>query len=36
MHLSQRFEKDPSKLLKEAKSVFKNTILAEDFMKLEI
>jgi len=36
MHLSQRFEKDPSKLLKEAKAVFKNTVLAEDFMKIEV
>jgi ribonuclease Z len=36
MHLSQRFEKDPSILLKEARQVFKNTILAEDFMALEV
>jgi len=35
-HFSQRFEKDPTIHLKEAKQVFKNTILAEDFMTLEI
>jgi len=35
-HFSQRFEKDPSILLKEAKTIFKNTILAEDFLHLEI
>jgi len=35
-HLSQRYEKNPEKILKEAKKVFPNTILAEDFMKIEI
>ena len=35
-HLSQRYEKNPEIILKEAKEVFKNTILAEDFMKIEI
>ncbi|MDD5651489.1 MAG: ribonuclease Z [Candidatus Nanoarchaeia archaeon] len=34
-HFSQRY-KDESNILKEAKSVFKNTICAEDFTKIEI
>jgi ribonuclease Z len=34
-HISQRYE-DPNKLLKQAKRIFKNTIVAEDFMKLDI
>jgi ribonuclease Z len=35
-HLSQRYEHKEDKILKEAKAVFKNTRLAEDFIKLEI
>jgi len=35
-HISQRYEKNPKKILKEAKKVFKNTKIAEDLMKLEI
>ena len=35
-HLSQRYEKNPEIILNEAKEVFKNTTLAEDFMKIEI
>jgi ribonuclease Z len=35
IHISQRY-KDPSKLLKQAKKIFKNTIVAEDFMRLDI
>ncbi|MEM2956237.1 MAG: ribonuclease Z [Candidatus Pacearchaeota archaeon] len=35
-HLSQRYEKNPEILLKEAKKVFKNTKLAEDLMKIKI
>jgi ribonuclease Z len=34
-HFSQRY-KDTSELLKEAKSVFKNTIIAKDFMELNV
>jgi ribonuclease Z len=34
-HISARY-KDPQKLLKEAKKIFKNTIVAEDFLKVEI
>jgi len=34
-HISQRYE-DPSRLLKQAKRIFKNTIVAEDFMTLNI
>jgi ribonuclease Z len=34
-HISQRY-KDSSKVLKQAKRIFRNTIVAEDFMKLEI
>lgn len=34
-HFSQRY-KETSKLLKEAKSIFKNTIAAKDLMKIEI
>ncbi|MBU0962905.1 MAG: ribonuclease Z [Nanoarchaeota archaeon] len=34
-HFSQRY-KNEDKILKEAKSVFKNTIAAKDFMKIEI
>jgi len=36
VHLSQKHEKDASNLLKEAKKIFKNTILAEDLMNLEL
>jgi ribonuclease Z len=35
-HLSQRYESNPTKILKEAKKIFKNTILAEDLMTLEV
>ncbi len=35
-HISQRYEKDFSPILKEAKSVFKNTMLSHDLMSLEI
>jgi ribonuclease Z len=34
-HISQRYE-DTSKVLKQAKKIFKNTTVAEDFMKLDI
>ena len=34
-HISQRY-KDSSKVLKQAKKIFKNTIVAEDFMKLDV
>ena len=34
-HISQRY-KDPNKVLKQAKKIFKNTIVAEDFMKLDV
>jgi ribonuclease Z len=34
-HLSQRYEKDDEKLLKEAKKVFSKTELAKDFMEIE-
>ena len=34
-HISQRYE-DPSKVLKQAKRFFRATIVAEDFMKLDI
>lgn len=35
-HISQRYEDKPQLLLHEAKKIFKNTVLAEDFMKIEI
>lgn len=35
-HLSQRHEKDSSKILQEAKKVFKNTTIAEDLDKTEV
>ena len=35
-HISQRYEKNPEIILNEAKSVFPNTRLSEDFMKVEI
>jgi ribonuclease Z len=31
-HLSQRYDKNPKQILKEAKKTFKNTVLAEDLM----
>ena len=34
-HISQRY-KDSNKVLKQAKRIFRNTIVAEDFMKLDI
>jgi len=35
-HLSQRYAKDPKPILNEAKKIFKNSQLAEDFMKIKI
>ncbi len=35
-HLSQRYEKCPQRILKEAKKVFSNTVVAEDLMRIEI
>ena len=35
-NLSQRHEKEEDKILSEAKSVFKNTQLAKDFMRIEV
>jgi len=35
-HISQRYTKDPKVMESEAKKIFKNTVLAKDFMKLEI
>ena len=35
-HLSQRYEKDEKTVINEAKKVFKNTIIAEDLMNIEI
>tara|TARA_Y100000310_G_C20597132_1_gene771097 strand:+ start:260 stop:1153 length:894 start_codon:yes stop_codon:yes gene_type:complete len=35
-HISQRYEHDLNKILKEAKSTFKNTILAKDLMQITI
>jgi ribonuclease Z len=35
-HISSRYSEDPSVLLKEAKSIFERTIVAEDLMSLEI
>ncbi len=35
-HLSQRYEKNPEKILEEAKSIFKNSNLAEDFLRIEL
>jgi len=35
-HISTRYSKDASPLLEEAKKVFENTIIAEDFMSLEV
>ena len=35
-HLSERYEKNPEKILKEAKKVFKNSHLAKDFDVVEI
>ena len=35
-HISQRYENKPDELLKEAKKIFKNTTLANDFDKVEI
>ena len=31
-HLSQRYEKNPKEIIKEARKYFKNTVLAEDLM----
>lgn len=35
-HLSQRYENTPEIILKEAKKIFKNTQVAEDFMEVEL
>lgn len=35
-HLSQRYDKNPELLLNEAKKIFKETQIAEDFMELEL
>jgi len=35
-HLSQRYENNENKILKEAREIFKNTTIAEDLMKTEI
>jgi len=35
-HISSRYSEDTSRLLKEAKSIFERTIVAEDLMSLEI
>ncbi len=35
-HLSQRYEKDPEKILNEAKKVFESTHLAEDLLRIEL
>lgn len=35
-HISQRYDSDNKELLNDAKKVFKNTLLAEDFYELEI
>ncbi len=35
-HISARYSKDPTPLLNEAKSIFENTIVAEDFMTIEV
>lgn len=36
LHLSQKYEADSSVILKEAKKIFKNTEIAEDFSKFEL
>ena len=35
-HLSERYEHDPKPLLDEAKNIFKNTLIAKDFDKIQI
>ncbi len=35
-HISQRYQANDKPILKEAQSVFKNTIIAEDLMKIEV
>ncbi len=35
-HLSQRYEANPNVILREAKKVFRNTSIAEDFMQTEV
>ena len=35
-HISQRYENNEGVILNEAKKIFKNTILAEDLMKVEV
>ncbi len=36
IHLSQRYAKNPSPILNEAKKIFKSTELAEDFMRIKL
>lgn len=35
-HISSRYSEDASQLLKDARSIFERSIVAEDLMKLEI
>jgi len=35
-HISQRYEKDDRRILKDAKKIFKNTEIAEDLMKVKV
>ena len=35
-HISARYSKDPTPLLNEAKEIFENTVIAEDFMAIEV
>ncbi|ADC66551.1 ribonuclease Z [Ferroglobus placidus DSM 10642] len=35
-HISARYSKEPEKLLEEAKKIFENVVVAEDFMEIEL
>jgi len=35
-HISSRYQEDALKLLKEAKSIFPNTLLGEDLLRIEL
>ena len=35
-HISARYSKEPEKLLEDAKSIFENVVVAEDFMEIEL
>ena len=35
-HISARYSKEPEKLLEEAKQIFENVVVAEDFMEIEL